>query len=302
MGLSVAANLDWHNRKPEKFIDQIIANANVVQRFDWIDGVKSKVALPIYDATLVYHNDLCTFDPRSTASIDEKEMTVTTYKWDFQNCKAVLETEYRSMLLRKGQLNDETMDMDFADWVFDRFAKLNGNKILTLASAGLVTKLDADIDSDINTETIVALTSANILDEMEDCYEAMTDNMLAALYNNGNDADRTLAPVIFLGSAAYRAYQIAVAAQTTTYDLARQADGSFLPYFGMEVVHFPSLAANKIVIAAPQNIAVLTDDMRDPMAIQSLYEPRTNTLDIWGQFKFGIDYKNGAEIVYGATA
>ncbi len=129
MAISVAT-LDWGNRTPDLFIDTMVKSAKVLDRFRLIDGVKSKVQVPIFDASLTFGNDLCVFDPQSSASIDEKEMTVETYKWAFLNCKDVLEATYRSVLLKQGQHNEETMDAQFKDWVFDYFAKLSAQKAL----------------------------------------------------------------------------------------------------------------------------------------------------------------------------
>jgi len=138
MAISVAT-LEWGNRTPGLFIDSMVKSAKVLDRFRLVDGVKSKVQVPIFDASLTFGSDLCAFDPQSSASIDEKEMTVSTYKWAtykwaFLNCKNVLETTYRSVLLKKGQHNEETMDVEFKDWVFDYFAKLSAQKALELAA------------------------------------------------------------------------------------------------------------------------------------------------------------------------
>ncbi len=132
MAISVAT-LDWGNRTPDLFIDSMVKSAKVLDRFRLVDGVKSKVQVPIFDASLTFGNDLCDFTAASSASIDEKEMTVETYKWAFLNCKDVLESTYRSVLLKQGQHNEETMDSQFKDWVFDYFAKLSAQKALELS-------------------------------------------------------------------------------------------------------------------------------------------------------------------------
>jgi hypothetical protein len=292
MAISVAT-LDWGNRTPDLFIDTMVKSAKVLDRFRLIDGVKSKVQVPIFDATLTFGNDLCVFDPQSSASIDEKEMTVETYKWAFLNCKDVLEATYRSVLLKQGQHNEETMDAQFKDWVFDYFAKLSAQKALELAATSLTTELAADT-AVLDYDTNATLTSANILDKMKGAYQAMSANMLAAVYG---DADRQLKPAFFMGTAAVQHYQIAIAGLYTT-TAQGVVEGNIPAYFGMEIIHFPSLAANEFFISAPENIVMLTDDYNDVRAIDMKYESELSSDKIWGQFKLGFSYLKGEEIVY----
>ena len=292
MAISVAT-LDWGNRTPDLFIDTMVKSAKVLDRFRLIDGVKSKVQVPIFDASLTFGNDLCVFDAQSSASIDEKEMTVETYKWAFLNCKDVLETTYRSVLLKQGQHNEETMDAQFKDWVFDYFAKLSAQKALELAATSLATELAADA-AVLDYDTNAALTSANILEKMEGAYQTMSATMLAAVYG---DADRQLKPAFFMGTAAVQAYQIAIAGLYTT-TAQGVVEGNIPAYYGMEVIHFPSLAAGEFFISAPENIVMLTDDYNDVRAIDMKYESELSSDKIWGQFKLGFSYLKGDEIVY----
>lgn len=292
MGI-VISNLPYGDRRPELFIDSMVKSAAVLNRFRLIDGVKAKVNVPIFDATLTFGSDICVFTGNSAATIGEKEMTVTTYKWSFLNCKNVLESSYRGLLLKKGQNNPETMDADFKDWVFDYFAKLSAEKALTVAGTALTTEMAADA-AVLDYDTNATLTSANILDKMEGAYGTMSDVMLAAVYG---DADRDFKPAIFLGTAAMQHYQIAIAGLYTTTPQG-VVEGGVPNYYGMEVIHFPSMPANEFMIAAPQNIVMLTDEYNDVSAIDMKYEAELSSDKIWGQFKLGFSYLKGEEIVY----
>lgn len=292
MSISIAS-LPYGDRRPDLFIDAMVKSAEVLNRFRLIDGVKAKVNVPIFDASLTFGNDLCVFDPQSTASVGEKEMTVETYKWSFLNCKDALESSYRGLLLKKGQHNPETMDAEFKDWVFDYFAKLSAQKALELAGTELTTELAADADV-LDFDTNATLDSTNILDKMEGAYQTMSDVMLAAVYG---DADRDFKPAFFLGTAAMQAYQIAIAGLYTTTPQG-VVEGGIPNYYGMEVIHMASLPANEFVISAPQNIVMLTDDYNDVKAIDMKYEAELSSDKIWGQFKLGFSYLKGDEIVY----
>jgi|TARA_R100001460_G_scaffold59445_3_gene99298 hypothetical protein len=293
MAITVAT-LDWGNRTPDLFIDSMVKSAKVLDRFRLIDGVKNKVQVPIFDASLTFGSDLCTFDAQSSASINEKEMTVSTYKWAFLNCKNVLESTYRSVLLKQGQHNEESMDAQFKDWVFDYFAKLSAQKALELAGTGLATEMSGDaavLDYATGQATI---SSSNILAAMQGAYETMSAVMLAAVYG---DADRDLKPAFFMGTAAIQAYQIAMAGLYTT-TAQGVIEGNIPAYYGMEVIHFPSLAANTFFISAPENLLMLTDEYNDVRAIDMKWEAELSSDKIWGQFKLGFSYLKGEEIVY----
>ena len=290
------ATLDWGNRTPDTFIDAAVKNADVLSMFTLIDGVKSKVQVPIFDGAIQFGNDLCVFDPQSTADIDEKEMTVTNWKWAFQNCKQALQTSYRSLMLRKGANNPETMDAQFAEWVYDFFAKKSSEKIVELAA----TEIKAEIAGDANviTATIVAPTPTNILAQMQVAYQALTPYLLNQLFGG---ADREYRPAFFMNAKNMQSYQIAVAnAYTTVYDGV--ADGKLMPYMGLEIILFSTLADDEIILTNPANLVMVVDDYADVEAIQAEYEAKISSDILWGQFTIGFSYMKSENIVYASVA
>ena len=58
----VISNLPYGDRRPDLFIDTMVKSAAVLNRFRLVDGVKAKVNVPIFDATLSFGSDLCVFD------------------------------------------------------------------------------------------------------------------------------------------------------------------------------------------------------------------------------------------------
>jgi hypothetical protein len=292
MSVSIS-NLPYGDRSRNLFIDSMVKSAAVLNRFRLVDGVKAKVNVPIFDAALTFGSDICAWDPQSSASIGEKEMTVSDYKWSFLNCKNALEDSYRGLLLKKGQHNPETMDAEFKDWVFDYFAKLSSQKALELAATELTTEMAADA-AVIDSVIVGGISATTVLNEMEAAYGLMSDTMLAAVYG---DADRDFKPAFFLGTTAMQAYQIAIAEKYTTTPQGI-VEGNIPPYYGMEVVHFPSLPAGEFIVSAPQNLVMLTDDYNDVRAIDMKYEAELSSDKIWGQFKLGFSYLKGEEIVY----
>jgi hypothetical protein len=100
-----------------------------------------------------------------------------------------------------------------------------------------------------------------------------------------------------MGTAAIQCYQIAIAGLYTT-TAQGVVEGNIPAYYGMEVIHFPSLAAGSFFISAPENIVMLTDNYSDVRAIDMKYEAELSSDKIWGQFKLGFSYLKGEEIVY----
>lgn len=295
---------DWGDRRPDLFIDTMVKSAAVLNRFSIVDGVKNKLNVPIFSVTAQAGDGdgfvtgaNCSFDETFDAAVTEKEMTVQTFHWGFKNCKDALESSYRGLMLKKGQLNPETLDAEFRAWIFDRFAKLAAQKALVQANTELLAEMKTGGDAVPAAQVLdigaTAISSANILDHMEDAYEAMSAVMVAAVYG---DADREFKPAYFLGSVAYQAYQIAIAGKhTTTPDGI--INGEIPTYYGMEVIHMPSLSADHFFVSAPSNLVLLTDNYNDTSAIGNEYEAKEQAEYLFGRFKLGFDYYKGEEMV-----
>ena len=308
---------DWGNRQSGLFIDTMIKSAAVLDRFTIVDGVKDKLNVPVFALSQQQAGDPladigfgtganCEFTDTWSADITEKEMSVTSFSWGFKNCKDALESSYRSLMLKKGQLNPETLDAEFRSWIFDRFSKVAAEKALLLAGSQLTAAMTSGADAVDAAQTVVVSTdaatgdlqkSAEILDVLEQAYLHMSSEMASAIYG---DADREFRPAIFLGTTAYQAYQIAMAQDFKNAALATSESisrGALPAYYGMEVIHFAPLAADTAFITPPSNLVLLTDDYNDVRAIGSEYEPREHAEYLYGRFKLGFDYMQSKNIV-----
>lgn len=300
MATTVANGLQWSNRKPEEFIESLITSNQVYTNFTLISGVKSTADIPKYDATIAFHSDLCSFDPQASIDVDEKQMAVGDFKWDFSDCKGVLETTWRSELLRKGVNNAEVIDSELADWAYDRFSKLVSEKLLTEAATQIQDKIENGPEAaDVNTVIHTApLTSATILDKMEELYTAAPEVLVEAMLGSATDTYR---PVYMMNANMVRLYKLATKDLNVSFDREDQTTFPTPTFLGLDIVLFPKLADNTIILAEPTNFVMLVDDMDDPSAIMSEYTPKTNSLDVWGQFRVGYDFKRGQEIVYASA-
>lgn len=282
----------WGDRKENLFIDGFIRSSKVLSSMMLIDGVKSKAQIPIRGLSLTYGNNICNLKEGTGGeiSLGEKEVTVDDFTYLLSNCKKELEGTYRSKLLKKGQNNEQSLDDDLKEWLFDTIAKKSGEKAVTLAASVLKTKMKADSKCISYTPT----DGEDILATLQGMYEKFSSDMLDALMS---ESDKEFKPVIMMNSRMMQKYQLAIA-EKDRISYSGLRDGVVVPYMGMDVVNFPSLADGEIIITEPQNLLLITDDYGDVKAIQSKFEPLEGGDIFFGAFKLGFDFRRSDTVVY----
>lgn len=291
-GVSVAT-APWGKRNPNEFIDNAVMNAGIVNRFSFYDGIKSKMEVPIADATLVFGTDLCVFDPQSSIDISEKELTVSTKKWAFQNCKAVLETTYRSELLKKGQNNAETLDVGLKQWAFMYFAKLSASELLDMAYSEI--KAETTADSEVNKPAISIdaatygseINESNILHVLDKIILKIPRLQIASMFKA---TDRDYRPSIMLSPIDALYYAMARGSKVSEFDKASLSVLDLPAYRGFEIVVFTPLQDGEIWMGPLANFTFATDDYTDVAAISVEFEAKKSSDYWWGQFKAGFSY------------
>jgi len=297
------ATLDYGNRTPSEFIAQTILQAGVHGKYSVYDGVKDKQQIPIFAAALTWGTDLCTFDPQSVASIDEKEFITKNYKWAFKNCKTALQRSYRSLMLKQGQNNAETMDSDFKDWVFDYFSKLASQHIGKLAHDELATQITADANVNKVTgaagSTAALISASTVLAQLQLVFKAMTREMYLSNFNvDGVMRDQNEALAFVLPYEVYQAAHIALTNNMTFNERAQIEAGALpLKYMGIPIMLDINQDANRVILAPLSNFVTVVDDIADVKAIQTKYMEELSSDYLWGQFTIGFGYKKSELIV-----
>ena len=308
MAVTIAA-LEYGNRTESEFIAQTIISAGIQEHFSLFDGVKDKQQIPVFAGSLTWGTDLCVFDPQSVVSIDEKEFVTKNYKWAFKNCKTALQRSYRSLMLKQGQNNQETMDSDFKDWVFDYFSKLASKHIGTLAHAEIATQIAAD--ANVNKTTGGAGTAALLVDpatvlaELQGVFKLMTEEMYLSNFNvNGVSTDQNIGLSFVLSYEAYQAAHIALTNNMTLNERAQIEAGDLpMKYMGIPIYLDVNQDAERVILAPLDNFVTVVDDIADVKAIQTKYIEELSSDYFWGQFTIGFGYKKSELIVeYTATA
>jgi len=150
---------------------------------------------------------------------------------------------------------------------------------------GLLFKFSGD--TDVVKPTGFALTLANIISATTVVYNAIPTVVFPK-----EDLK------IFMGVSAAKLYRQAIAAASSE---AYYVGAKTLDFLGIEIVEAPGLPANVIVAGALSNMFLLTDlesDFSDVLVISMMGTLGQPTLRLVGDFKFGVDYFYGDEIVY----
>jgi|TARA_R110002124_G_scaffold249676_2_gene414778 hypothetical protein len=308
MAVTIAA-LEYGNRTESEFIAQTIISAGIQEHFSLFDGVKDKQQIPVFAGSLTWGTDLCVFDPQSVVSIDEKEFVTKNYKWAFKNCKTALQRSYRSLMLKQGQNNQETMDSDFKDWVFDYFSKLASKHIGTLAHTEITTQIAADANVNKTTgaagSAALLVAPATVLAELQEVFKLMTEEMYLSNFNvNGVSTDQSIGLAFVLPYEVYQAAHIALTNNMTFNERAQIEAGDLpLKYMGIPIYLDVNQIATRVVLAPLDNFVTVVDDIADVKAIQTKYIEELSSDYFWGQFTIGFGYKKSELIVeYTAVA
>jgi len=303
------ADLDYGNRTPSEFIAQTIIASGLPSKFSLYDGVKDKQQIPVFDGSLTWGTDFCTFDPQSVVSIDEKEFTASNYKWAFKNCKTALQQSYRSLMMKKGSNNAETMDEQFKDWVFDYFSKLASAKIGSLAEIAIAAEVagDANVNKTVGAAGTVGLAEDpdTVLDQLAVVFNLITQEMYLSHFSvRGTVLDASENLSFELPYAVYQAAHIALTQKMSWSDRADVEAGRLpLSYMGINIYMNPEQAATTIRVAPLNNYVTVVDDIADVEAIQTKYIEELSSDYMWGQFTIGFGYKKSELIVdYTLTA
>lgn len=300
MAVTIAA-LEYGNRTESQFIAQTILASGVHGAYQIFDGVKDKQQIPIFAGALTWGTDLCVFDPQSVVSIDEKEFATKNYKWAFKNCKTALQRSYRSLMLKKGQNNAETMDSDFKDWVFDYFSKLASQHIGKIAHDELAAQITADANVNKKADGVAAdmINPMFVLGELQKVFKEMTKEMYLSHFDvNGvvRDQSENLAFIVPFG--VYQAAHIALTNHMTFNERAQIEAGALpLKYMGIPIYLDVNMVDTRVLLAPLSNFVVVVDDIADVKAIQSKYIEELSSDYLWGQFTIGFGYKKSDLIV-----
>ena len=300
--LSFTDNTTFYGKDAEGFYAQALLTGNSKEAFKLIPNVKSKIKLGELNIGNILQSADCSFSGSGEGTLAQKAFEVEPIKINLEYCQRTFETDYLSQLLRPGSNNDEIMPASVESFLLGEVAKKvsadteqivwKGNTAtasypLSVAD-GLEKQFLADAAVVDVAATASAITVSNVIGEISRVYDAILPQLL--------DAEDLR---IFVPSSIMRLYRQALAAASS--EAYYMQNYSELHFLNVKLLEAKGLSDKKMVAAKTSNLLLLTDLMSDFEDIQILPQKSVTGVPVVrmiGEFKFGVGYIYGSEIVY----
>jgi hypothetical protein len=300
--LSFVDNTTYYGKDLEGFYAVALLTGSSKSEFKLIPNVKSKVKLGELDLGNILAGADCSFSSTGEGTLSQKSFEVEPIKINLEYCQRTFEVNYLSELLRPGSNNDEIMPATVEQYLLSRAAEkisadteklvwqgdtATASYPLALAD-GLQKQFLADATVIDVTATASTISASNVIGELQRVYDAIPDTIIEA-------EDLT----IFVTPAIYRAYRQALANASAEVNFMQNY--AELHFLNIKLITANGLGAKKMVAARKSNLLLLTDLMSDFEDIQVLPQKSVTGVPVIrmiGEFKFGVGYIFGSEIVY----
>jgi hypothetical protein len=285
----------------EAFYSRAYLKEETVDNYRTLPGIKYKTKISNIVFGQVLQAENCAF-VASNDDLASVEIDVCSLSAMAEICQFDLEQSFVSLQMAKGSNGDFTV-ASFMDYYWNEMAltiaenveklrwsgdTLSGDASLALCD-GYKKSLVADVANVIDITLPVAITSANVLAELAEVYDAIPAAVLA------NQEDLRF----YVSSPVAAAYRSAVAASNTQANLTQALD---FTYLGIKMVLCPGmLGLSTIVATLKDNLIYSFDAEGDGKALRAINladtvaEPVIRTR---ANMKVGFTHVNGTEIVF----
>jgi len=295
--LSFTDNTTYAGKDLTGFYAEALLKGVSKESFRLIPDIKSKAKIAKLNLGSILQDADCSFSGSGEGTLSQKSVEAFDAKINLEYCLRTWERNYLSELLRPGSNTNELMPATVEEFLMNQIslqvaAELEkvvwtgtASSPLFTQEAGLISKLSAD--SDVIDVTGTTLSASNIVAELGKVY-----NAIPAEIRGTEDL------VIYIGTAAASFYRQALAsASAETYYMQNHTE---LSYLDVKIIVAPGLSANTAVAGQRNNFLLLTDLMSD--FNEALILPQRNVtgspvVRFVADFKFGVDYVYGKEIV-----
>lgn len=299
--LSFTDNTTFYGTDLSGFYSAALLTGKSKEAFKLIPNVKSKVKLGELSIGNILGAADCSFSSTGEGVLAQKTFIVEPIKINLEYCQRTFETDYLSALLKAGSNNDEIMPKSVEDYLLGQVAlkvsadteKLvwQGNTATASYPLSLIDGLEKQLANDGTSikvsATASALSAANIIGELTRVYNAIPDAILL-------EGDVT----IFVSTSAYRLYRQALA--TSSVEVNFMQSYSELHFLDIKLSVAPGISTKTMVAARTSNLLLLTDLMSDFEDVQILPQKSVTGVPVvrmLGEFKFGVGYIFGSEVV-----
>jgi hypothetical protein len=298
--MALIDNTVYTGKDAEGFYSKALLSGPSKSLLTLIPNVKSKIKLADFNLGNILQDADCTFSSDGEGVLEQKSFEVCPIKINLEYCQRTFETNYLSEQLRAGSNGAEVISQSMSDYLLDITARKTSadlEKIVWQGNTGtgstyplnvcdgLLKKMDDANDvievtgSTISPSTVIAALTA--------VYNAIPNEVFTS-----KDDVKIFAPI-----QVTKAYKAAVATQSNEVYFVGDKTLNFL---GIEIVEAPGMPNNNIVAGSLSNMFLFTDLESDFEDIQILNMKTTlgqPTVRLVGEFKFGVDFYYGSEIV-----
>lgn len=298
--LSFTDNTVFYGKDAEGFYAKALLTGKSKEEFKLIPNVKSKIKLGQLNIGNILQDADCSFSSTGEGVLDQKAFEVCPVKINLEYCQRTFEVDYLSQILRPGSNNDEIMPASVESFLLDQVAlKVSadteqlvwkGDTATASYPLSICDGLEKQLLADAAVIDVAAgtLSASNIIAELGKVYDKIPQAII-------NEDDLR----IFLSPAALRFYRQALAAASSeAYYMQNYAELHFL---NVKLAEAPGISTNKMVAARKSNLLLLTDLMSDFEEVQILPQKSVTGVPVvrmTGEFKFGVGYIYGSEIVF----
>lgn len=298
--LSFTDNTVFYGKDAEGFYAKALLTGKSKEEFKLIPNVKSKIKLGQLNIGNILQDADCSFSSTGEGVLDQKAFEVCPVKINLEYCQRTFEVDYLSQLLRPGSNNDEIMPASVESFLLDQVAlKVSadteqlvwkGDTATASYPLSICDGLEKQLLADAAVIDVAAgtLSASNIIAELGKVYDKIPQAII-------NEDDLR----IFLSPAALRFYRQALAAASNeAYYMQAYSELHFL---NVKLAEAPGISTNKMVAARKSNLLLLTDLMSDFEEVQILPQKSVTGVPVvrmTGEFKFGVGYIYGSEIVF----
>jgi hypothetical protein len=294
--MSIVNQTVYSGKDTEGFFSKALLLGASKEAMRLIPNVKSKIKLAQLELGDILQSADCEFSATANGLLEQKTFEVEPVKVNLEFCERTLESSYLSEQMRAGSNNADFVPSSVEDYIIARAAETvsanleqviwrgdtaSANATLAITD-GLLKKMTAD--AAVVKVVGVTLTASNIIAQVSKLYDAIP----AAV------EDKTK---LFLSKTAAKLYKQAVGAKSVEKYMTGEQELNFL---GMEIIVAGGLPANTMVAMVPENGIILTDltsDMEDIQVLPMKNVTGAPVVRMTTEFKFGVGYLIGAEIV-----
>jgi len=301
MSFVVASLTDYVDQSSTDLLLPAVSQGKTASLVTIQAGVKSSAALQLFDSTVVFQDDACSFDADGATTFTQRNIVVQGVRVQEALCPKDLEAKWTQLLLSAGSDYDESdlpaayMDikmqrlqdaLELADW-----SGADGVGAGNLGFYdGFLTIIDtaaASVDGNVDgVTTVTGITSANALNIVQGIYSVVPEAVL-----NADDL------VCFMGWDAYRNLIINITDTNffhyATDDAARSGE-LMLPGSNLRIVAVAGLTGtNRIITGRTSNFYIGMDAMGDD-EMKMWYSNDDQNV------KSSINFKRGCQVAYPA--